>query len=317
MKKILVLTSGGDSSGMNAYIKALAKLCKKEEIDLWASIGGYRGLIKDELKQLDYDDLAQIEDLGGSVIKSSRCPEFMTADGFEKALQTIKKSKANCVVVVGGNGSYMGAKKLTDAGINVLAIPGTIDNDLSYTDITLGYNTACQNAVEMITKIKQTMSAFDRGFVAEVMGRKCSDIALQTTIITNADLCITSKQNFDKILRETQKIVDSGIQSPLIVVQEGLLDIDALAKFLQDGTQKEFRAVKLGYIQRGGEPSNVDKLFAVELACATIKKFRENIFGFAIGKKDGVMVAKKLGEVTKIQKLCSKELLDIYRQFTK
>ena len=184
MKKILVLTSGGDASGMNAYIKALAKLCKKNDIELWGSWYGFLGLVKDDLTLLDFNKMTQFQNMGGSILRSSRCKEFQTPDGFQSGVQTIKKHNFDCVIVVGGNGSLRGAYDLKKVGINVLGIPATIDNDLAYTDLSIGYDTACQNAVCDITKIKQSMSAFDRGFIAEVMGRHCSDIALKTAIIT-------------------------------------------------------------------------------------------------------------------------------------
>lgn len=313
-KKILVLTSGGDSSGMNAYIKAIAKLCIKNDIELVGSMYGFAGLIKNDFVKLDYNQMRQVQNMGGSILKSSRCKEFQTDEGFKKAVENLNKAKFDCVVVVGGNGSLRGANDLMNAGVNVIGIPATIDNDLAYTDLSLGYDTACQNAVADIVKIKQSMSAFDRGFIAEVMGRNCSDIALKTAIISNADMCITEKVELDDILKKVEAKTEKGVKSPLIIVQENLFDIDALARFLEHQTQREYRSVKLGYIQRGGEPSNVDKMYAIELAVLTIETLLNNAYGVALGKRDGMMIAENLANVLK-QKTIQSELKYIFEHY--
>ena len=315
VKNILVLTSGGDSSGMNAYIKALAKLCKKNGVKLFGSMYGYEGLIKDDIVELDYNQMRQVQNMGGSILKSSRCKEFETKKGFAVAVENLNKHNFDCVVVVGGNGSFRGARDLRDAGIKVLGVPATIDNDLGYTDLCLGYDTACQNAVDDITKIKQSMSAFDRGFVAEVMGRHCADIALKTAIISNADMCITEELSFDEILDITNKKIANGVKSPLYVVQENLFNIEKLCKFLQNQTDKEFRSVKIGYVQRGGEPSNIDKLYAIELAVLTMQNAQNGMYGYALGKKDGSMVSVDIEEAVLAKKDCLK-LLEIYKNYS-
>lgn len=297
MKKICVLTSGGDSSGMNEYIKMLAKLSKKNGDQLFGSMYGYDGLIKQNFVPLDYDYLQNIESMGGSIIKSSRSKDFMTSEGFSLAVKNIK-SNFDCVVVVGGNGSYKGAIDLMNAGINVIAIPGTIDNDLYYTDKTLGFDTACQNALDATIKIRQSLQSFDRGCIVEVMGRHCPDIAEHTAILSNADMLITEKLDFEKILTDVKATISSGVSSPLIIVQENLIDVNALAKYLEQTLQKEFRASVLGYIQRGGEPTANDKLFAIQLAVASQKKIAESLFGYALGKKDEVMIATRLCDLT-------------------
>ena len=315
MKKILVLTSGGDSSGMNAYLKSLAKLCKDNDIKLVASLYGYQGLIDNNIVDLDFDKMEYVENLGGSIIKSSRCLDFMKQEGFNKALQNIKNLDVDCVVAVGGNGSFKGAKDLANAGVNVIAIPGTVDNDLAYSDLSLGFDTACKSAVDLVNVTYQTMSTFDRGFIVEVMGRDCADIALYTSIITNADLCIIEETDFENILKKVNDIIKAGKQSPLVVCKEYLLDIEKLAKYLEDNTKKTFRAIKVGYAQRGGEPTITDKMFAIQLACATIRNFDENNFGVAIGKENEKIVEKDLNVVTKEKRVYSKHLKDLYDEY--
>ena len=316
MKKILVLTSGGDSSGMNAYIKALAKECKKNDIKIFGCKYGFAGLIENDFVELDYNKMPQVQNMGGTILKSSRCKEFQTQKGFETAVKNFKESGFDCLVVVGGNGSLNGAKDLDKVGVKIFGIPATIDNDLCYTDIALGFDTACQNAVCDIIKIKQSMSAFDRGFIAEVMGRNCSDIALTTAILSNADMCITENVEFDEILDKVNEKTKNGVKSPLIIVQENVLNINDLAKFLEEKTQREFRSVQLGYIQRGGEPSNVDKMFAIELAVETIKKVLNDDYGYAIGKENNKMISKKFSEALKCEKSKSQSLIELYKNYS-
>ena len=315
MKRILVLTSGGDSSGMNAYIKALAKLCKKNNIELIASKRGFQGLVEKDIDALNYDEMGEIQNLGGSVIKTSRSKDFITPQGFEKALETIKEQEVCCVVVVGGNGSFRGAYDLHNAGIDVLAIPGTIDNDLGYTQKTLGYDTACQNALDAIIKIKQSMQTCGRGTIVEVMGRHCADIATFSAILSNADLLITQKITFEEILEKIKDLTQNGIECPVIVARENLLNIIELQKYLEEKTNREFRATVLGYIQRGGEPTASDKLFAIQLACATMEKILKNKLNLAIGSRAGEIVFERIEDAVKDDKSSSASLLELYKQY--
>lgn len=317
MKKIIVLTSGGDSSGMNAYIKALAKLCQKNKINLCASSHGYQGLIDGNIEKLCYDNMNEIENLGGSIIKVSRSNEFTTEQGFQKALKNIKKSKSDCVVVVGGNGSFMGAKRLADSGVNIIAIPGTIDNDLFYTDKTLGYDTACNNALDAIIKIKQTMQACDRGAVIEVMGRNCPDISIFSAILSDADILITEKVDFEVVLKDVQKLIKKGVESPLVVVQENLLDVRALAEYLQKNTNKVFKSNILGYLQRGGMPTSTEKLFAIELACETVKNVLSEKYNVALGIREDKIFSQNLTSALKEKPRTSGRLSAIYSFYNK
>ena len=315
MKKILVLTSGGDASGMNAYIKALAKLCKKNSIELVASLYGFQGLVENSIMPICYDDLGEIQNLGGSIIKTSRSKDFVTEQGFKKAIQNIKNNNIDCVVIVGGNGSFNGANDLYHEGVNVIAIPGTIDNDLAYTDKSLGFDTASQNAIDAIVKIKQTMDTCDRGTIVEVMGRHCSDIAVKSAILCDADLLITENISFEKILKNIKDLIDFKKKNPLIVVQENILDINELSKFLESETKKEFRATVIGYLQRGGEPTASDKLYAIELAGKTIDLILQGKYNCAIGTKDGNIYEIKIDEAIKMAKQPDHRLISIYKQY--
>lgn len=314
MKKIMVLTSGGDASGMNAYIKALAKLCKKNDIELVASMYGYQGLVENSVKLLNYENMSEIQNLGGTIIKTSRSKDFITEEGFNKALKNIKSNNIDCLVVVGGNGTFNGARDLFNAGVKVLAIPATIDNDLEYTDKTLGYDTACQNAVDVIVKIKQTMDALDRGTIVEVMGRHCSDIAVRSAILCGADVLVTEQEDFEHILKKVKDVIDAKKRNPLIVVQENILDVNNLAHFLEERSGKEFRSTVIGYLQRGGEPTANDKLLAIKFAVKTMECVLKNVYGKAIGVLNDEVFSVDIEKAVQ-PKSKSNKLLDIYKNF--
>ena len=315
MKRVLVLTSGGDCSGMNAYIKALAKLCKKNEFELYASLYGFQGLVENSIKPLFYDELGEIQNLGGSIIKTSRSKDFMKEQGFNQALQNLKSWNLDCLVVVGGNGSTKGAYDLSMAGIKVIAVPATIDNDLAYTDTTLGYDTACQNALDAVVKIKQTMDTCDRGTIVEVMGRHCADITVHTAILSDADMIITKQKSFESILKKVDDIINFQKKNPLIVVQENVLDVNELAKYLEQQTKKEFRATVIGYLQRGGAPTADDKLLAIQFATKTIELIKNEIYNVAVGEINNFITSTVLKDAI-ITKEYSKKLLDIFEQYS-
>lgn len=312
MKKVLILTSGGDSSGMNVFLKAFAKLCKKQNIELIASLFGYQGLVDGNFTKLDYDDMDYIENVGGSIIKSARSTDFVSKAGFEKALKNIKKQNAECVVVIGGNGTINGAIDLKNAGVNVVAVPGTIDNDMTYTDFTLGFDTACQNSARLVNNIKQSMDTFGRGLIAEVMGRDCADIALRTSIITNADMCIFENQPKDQIINEVKILIKNGTLSPLIIIKEHLYDIEELAKELEKSLKKEFRAVKVGYAQRGGEPSNTDKILAIKFAFEAMNNIQNANYGVAVGQQSDNIISVNVEDAVKSKKAYSQKLKELF-----
>ena len=228
--------------------------------------------------------------------------------------ENIKSNNIDCLIVVGGNGTFNGAKDLFNAGVNVLAIPATIDNDLEYTDKTLGYDTACQNAVDVIVKIKQTMDALDRGTIVEVMGRHCSDIAVRSAILCGADILITENEEFEHILKKVKDVIDAKKRNPLIVVQENILDVSSLAHFLEEKSGKEFRSTVIGYLQRGGEPTANDKLLAIKLAVKTMECVLKNSFGKAIGVLNDDVYSLDIEKAVQ-PKSKSNKLLDIYKSF--
>lgn len=287
MKKIAILTSGGDSQGMNAYISKLVLLLKKNKQNIIGIMRGFQGLIDEDFIDLDSSMVENISFLGGSVLKTARCLEFYKPEGVEKAYKILKKHKIDILIVVGGNGSFKGAIDLMKLGMKIICIPGTIDNDLYFSDISLGFDTAVNNAVECIEKIKQTMLSNNRGVIIEVMGRNCGNIALSTAISVNANALIinedeNSKKTYEK---NTLNAIRNGIKSPVIILQENICDGEEMAKNLQEKTKKQFKFERLGYVQRGGEPTVKDKIFANLLAIQTVNSIMAGETNIAIGMK--------------------------------
>lgn len=314
MKKIAILTSGGDSQGMNAYIHKLTKLLLKNKYCVVGIKRGYQGLLDEDFVMLTNEYVENISYLGGSVLKTARCKEFSTTDGVKKAYKILKKHKIDILVVLGGNGSYKGAISLMEEGQKIICIPGTIDNDLYYSDISLGFDTAVNNAVNAIENIKQTMLSNNRGLVVEVMGRDCGNIALNTAISTNANCLVISedeksKENIEKYVKNAIK---NGMDSPLVVVQENILDGSELAKNLQEKFNKQFKFEKIGYVQRGGSPTVKDKIFASLLAIQTTNSIKNNEFNIAIGMNKENIFTKNLSAVLKAKSNFNKNLYELY-----
>lgn len=299
MIKIAILTSGGDASGMNSCLSVLIKTCVQKNYDVFVIPFGYKGLIENNFTRATISDVKDIFNLGGTYIKTSRCPEFFKKEGVQKAYDNLVLRGIDFLIVIGGNGSLQGAYELSNLGAKILFIPATIDNDLGYTNQTLGFDTAVNNAVDAIQKIKQTMQSHERGMVIETMGRNCSDIAIYSAIASQSDVLITEKMSFEKILKMVQNCIDVGIYAPMVIVKEYLLDVKALAEFLEDKTKIEFKYNILGYLQRGGSPTVFDRILATELAVHTINLISENKYNLAVGKQNNKLIETDLFSAVK------------------
>lgn len=295
MKKIAVLTSGGDSSGMNSCIKYLFDECEKNGLKLVGVLRGYEGLMKGDFVNLSKSQVEQNFNRGGSFIKTSRSEFFKTEQGKVLAVESLKKNNIDYLIVVGGNGSLNGAKSLANYFSNIIFIPATIDNDVSYTDNTIGFDTAVSNAQNAIDIMMDSMRSNDRGFVVEVMGRKCADIAHLVGKITKASLIIDSQCSFEDILEKLKnKHLDN---SPLIIVRENLLDVNLLAQFLSQKFNKTFKSTVLGYIQRGGKPTSAEKLLTKKFSKKAVAQIMLDKKGVAIGIKSNRLIVEKFSNL--------------------
>ncbi len=281
MKKIGILTSGGDSQGMNACLKTIINMAERYNYEVMAFIGGYKGLAEDNCKIVTSKDADLYFGIGGSFILSGRYEPFKQKKEMNKALSVYKKYKLDALIVLGGDGSIRAANDLNALGLNVVVIPCTIDNDVFCTSKSIGFDTAVNNAVNAIDNIEQTMKTNGRVLIAETMGRFCGEIAMHAGLCSEADIIMIpeKKQSVEKIIREVGKQLNAGNDSPTVVLSEFQLDINDLAKKIEETYQKECKAIVVGYVQRGGTPTVQDKLLAIRMGVGAMDCVLNKNFG--------------------------------------
>ena len=264
-KSIAVLTSGGDAPGMNAAVRAVVRTGLNFGMKVYGVMRGYNGLLTGDLKEMNMRSVSDIMQHGGTALYTARSPEFNTPAGVEKAANMCREKGIEGVVVIGGDGSFRGARDLTNAGINCIGVPGTIDNDIACTDYTIGYDTALNTAMEMIDRIRDTTESHDRCSVVEVMGRRCGDIALNTGVAVGALTTLVPEIPYDfhrDVLDRIRLAQSTGKRHYIIVVAEGVGHTQELAERIQKETGIESRATILGHVQRGGAPTLRDRVVA-------------------------------------------------------
>ncbi len=269
MKKIAVLTSGGDAPGMNAAVRAVVRTAVHENMEVYGVVRGYNGLINDELIPMDLRTVSDTIHRGGTVLFTARSPEFRTEEGMQKAVAACKRRGIEGVVVIGGDGSFRGARDLTARGIPCVAIPATIDNDISCCEETIGYDTAANTVIEMVDKLRDTSQSHDRCSVVEVMGRHAGWLALTTGIAVGATAILVPEVEYDfqkDIVDKMKDTAATGKHHFIVVVAEGVGHVDELAKKIKEATGVESRATVLGHVQRGGSPSARDRTLASRMA---------------------------------------------------
>ena len=298
IEKIAVLTSGGDAPGMNAAIRAVVRACSYHGVTCIGIYKGYEGLIHNNLEELNARSVRNVINKGGTFLKSARSKDFRTKEGREKAHQTLVKNNIDALIVIGGDGSFTGALKLSqEFDFPVIGIPGTIDNDINGTDFTIGYDTALNTVVEAIDKIRDTASSHNRLFLIEVMGRDAGDIALNAGIGAGAEEILIPEENLgvDRLIESLRKSKESGKTSSIIVVAEGDTsgkNIFELGEYVEEKLEDDYevRVSVLGHIQRGGSPSCYDRVLASKLGVGAVEALLE-------GKRD-VMIGIVHKQVT-------------------
>lgn len=289
VKRIGVLTSGGDSPGMNAAVRAVVRVSERYNLEVVGIKHGYYGLINDEFKEMDTHSVSNIIQRGGTILKSARSEEFRTEEGREKAAANLKKHKVEALIAIGGDGTFTGANILSkEHGISVIGIPATIDNDIIGTDETIGYDTALNTALDAIDKIRDTADAHERMFLVEVMGRDSGFIALETSIAGGAELVLLPEEltNVDEVKRQLNDMLQHQRRSSLIVVAEGDETGGAIKlaeKIRPDFAQYDMRVCILGHIQRGGRPTARDRVLASRLGAAAVKTLVEGHTEIMVG----------------------------------
>lgn len=292
VKTIGVLTSGGDAPGMNAAIRAVVRTAIAEGLQVKGIMRGYAGLIDEEIVDLNLRSVSDIIHRGGTMLYTARCPEFKEEAGLQKAIANCRKHGIDGIVVIGGDGSYRGARDLSERGLPCVGIPGTIDNDISSTEYTIGFDTAMNTAMEMVDKIRDTAQSHDRCSVVEVMGRRAGYLALQSGIAVGATAILVPEveHSIDDVIakiRETQK---TGKKHFIIVVAEGVGGVDKIAEKIEETTGIESRATVLGHVQRGGNPTVRDRVVATQMGYAAVMLLKEGIGNRVIGMQKGEIV---------------------------
>lgn len=313
MKKIAIMTSGGDAPGMNAAIRAVVRKALYNGIEVMGIERGFYGLVNGEIKPMGKRSVSDIINKGGTILKTARLESFREKAVQEKAVQVLDIFGIEGLIVIGGDGSFVGASKLSDLGINTIGIPGTIDNDLAYTDFTLGFDTAVDTVVDAISKIKDTSASHERCSIIEVMGRNCGDIALYSGIAGGAEMIVVPEKPFS--VKDVMKVIlegrAKGKHHYLIVVAEGVEGADDLGKEIEAVTGLETRTTVLGHIQRGGSPSSSDRILAARLGHRAVELLMEGKTNRVVGIKDNHIVDLDIHEALAMEKEFDEKLLTI------
>jgi 6-phosphofructokinase 1 len=313
VKSIAVLTSGGDSQGMNAAVRAVVRSALFHGLDVYAVQRGYYGLIHDDIRKMDLRSVGDIIQRGGTILQTARCKEFLTEEGRQVAVDNLRRRGIDGLVVVGGDGSYQGANKLSQLGIKTMGLPGTIDNDIPFTDFTIGFDTAVSIVVDAINKLRDTMTSHERSSVVEVMGRHCGDIALYAGLASGAEAILVPEVPFsiDDIAARMKENFQHGKRHSIILVAEGVCSGSEIARQITERSGIEPRVTVLGHIQRGGTPTHNDRILASRLGDFAVRRLMEGDSGKACGIIKGECVTTPIDQVVSMKKEFNMELYEL------
>lgn len=308
---IAVMTSGGDAPGMNAAIRAVVRTSIYKGMEVYGIYGGFEGLIEGKIEKLNLSSVADIIQKGGTILGTSRSKRFQTEEGQESAVSKLKIYNIDKLVVLGGDGSAKGALALEKKGIRTAVIPCTIDNDMGYTESTIGFYTAVETVTDAISKIRDTTEAHGRANVVEVMGRSCGDIALYAGISGGAESIIVPEMetNMDEIAKKMLEGKNRGKRHHIILVAEGAGEAHEVAKELQKLTGIETRVTILGYIQRGGSPGPADRIMATSMGVVAVESLLENK-SVAIGIRGGRIFSEPIGTALRTKNKFNRKLYE-------
>lgn len=311
MKTIAILTSGGDAPGMNAVIRSVVRTAIYNDLKILAIKEGYNGLIKGDIETMTLSSVADIIHRGGTILRTARSDEFMTEEGINQALEVIKKFKIDAIVALGGDGTLRGARELARRGVKVIGVPCTIDNDLGYTDYTIGFLTAVETAVSAISKLRDTSESHGRAIVLQVMGRNCGDIALYSGIAGGAESIVIPEVelNTDAIIKKIKNGRKRGKKHHIIVAAEGALDAYELARIIEEKGAIETRVTVLGYVQRGGVPTVQDRILASDFGYEAVNLLLSGKSGLALGYRSGKIIEVDIDEALETKKAFDKDQL--------
>lgn len=292
VKSIGILTSGGDAPGMNAAVRAVARACLNKGIEVYGVEQGFKGLYEGTFIKFDRRTTRNIINQGGTMLRSARFPEFKNEEVRKVAVQQLEKAGIEALVVIGGDGSFNGAMRLTEMGVNCIGIPGTIDNDIPKTEVTIGFDTALNTIVDALDRLRDTSDSHQRCTILEVMGRRCGDLAVWSGIACGVELIITREKGYDedKIIERLRVSKQSDKKHAIVVITEGMTDVHALAKKVEAATGFETRANVLGHMQRGGRPTARDRVLASRMGIFAVELLEAGRGGECVALVDGKLV---------------------------
>ena len=305
MKSIAVLTSGGDAPGMNPAVRAVVRTACQRGIKVYGVDRGYTGLINGDIHEMNLRSVSDIITRGGTILYSARCPEFKTEEGLQKAVATCKKFGIDGMVIIGGDGSFRGARDLSLRGIPCIGLPGTIDNDISCTDYTIGYDTCLNTIVQMVDRIRDTSESHDRCTVVEVMGRGAGYLALEAGIAVGATSIIVPEVEYDierDVIARIREFQKTGKKHFIVIVAEGVGGTAEIAKKIEAETGVESRATIPGHVQRGGSPTARDRIMASQMGSRAVDLLTQGIGNRVVGIRDNKIVDFDIFEALKMTK---------------
>ncbi len=313
-KSIAVLTSGGDAPGMNAAVRAVVRAGINRGMRVFGIYRGYNGLLNGDIQEMNLRSVSDIIGNGGTMLYTARSEEFKKKEAQERAADFCRSRGIEGVVVIGGDGSFRGARALTAAGINCIGVPGTIDNDIACSEYTVGFDTAMNTALEMVDRIRDTAQSHDRCSIVEVMGRRCGDIALQTGIATGATAILVPEIEYNIERDVIERIINTqktGKKHFVIVVAEGVGGVRDLAKYIEQRLGIEARATVLGHVQRGGSPTVRDRVVASQMGYEAVSLLDKGIGNRVVVMRDGKITNLDINEALDMERVFDKKLYKI------
>ncbi|MGG1847463.1 6-phosphofructokinase [Bacillus wiedmannii] len=318
MKRIGVLTSGGDSPGMNAAIRAVVRKAIFHDIEVYGIYHGYAGLISGHIEKLELGSVGDIIHRGGTKLYTARCPEFKDSEVRLKGIEQLKKHGIEGLVVIGGDGSYQGAKKLTEQGFPCVGVPGTIDNDIPGTDFTIGFDTALNTVIDAIDKIRDTATSHERTYVIEVMGRHAGDIALWAGLADGAETILIPEEEYDMedVIARLKRGSERGKKHSIIIVAEGVGSAIDIGKHIEEATNFDTRVTVLGHVQRGGSPSAQDRVLASRLGARAVELLIAGRGGRCVGIQDNKLVDHDIIEALAQKHTIDKDMYQLSKELS-
>lgn len=305
MEKIAVLTSGGDAPGMNAAIRAVVRSSIYNNVRILSVRDGFTGLINAQIEEMNLSSVADIIHRGGTILKTTRCEEFKTKEGQRKAMNVIAVLGIDGIIIIGGGGSLKGAKVINSLGIPSIGVPGTIDNDMGYTDYTIGFDTSVNTVVDAISKIRETSISHGRANIIEVMGRDCGNIALHAGLASGAESIIIPEMEFDidEVCRKLLRGRNRGKLHSIIILTEGVADPIRISNEIKEKTGIETRATILGHIQRGGSPTAFDRILASKMGARAVELLIRGSKNRTVGIQGNNIVDMDIDEALNVENI--------------